>query len=112
MKYLGKIITVVAILVCAWMIYTFFQSNAAKYEQYEHAIDSLSHEVTILDSVHVKQDSVIVVYQDSIVFLDNIIEVEKTKIVTVEKKYKELRDKVHEYHPTEIDSFFKSRYNY
>ena len=112
MKYLGKIITVVAILVCIWMVYKVFQDNAAKYEQYEHAIDSLSHEVTILDSVHVKQDSVIVVYQDSIVFLDNIIEVEKTKIITVEKKYKESREQIHQYHASEIDSFFKSRYNY
>jgi len=112
MKYLGKIITVVAILVCIWMVYKVFQDNAAKYEQYEHAIDSLSHEVTILDSVHVKQDSVIVVYQDSIVYLDNIIEVEKTKIITVEKKYKEAREQVHQYHASEIDSFFKSRYNY
>ena len=112
MKYLGKIITIVAILVCIWMVYKIFQDNTAKYEQYEHAIDSLSHEVTILDSVHVKQDSIIVVYQDSIVYLDNIIEVEKTKIINIEKKYKEARLKASEYHPSQIDSFFKSRYNY
>ena len=112
MKYLGKLIAVVALLICVWMVYKLFQNNVAKYEQYEHTIDSLSHEVNVLDSVHVKQDSVIVVYQDSIVYLDNIIEVEKTKILTVEKKYKEIRNKINEYKPTEIDSFFKSRYNY
>ncbi len=112
MKYLSKLIAVVALLICIWVIYKLFQNNTAKYEQYEHTIDSLSHEVETLDSVHVKQDSIIVVYQDSIVYLDNIIEVEKTKILTVEKKYKEIRNKINEYKPTEIDSFFKSRYNY
>jgi hypothetical protein len=112
MKYLSKLIAVVALLICVWVIYKLFQNNTAKYEQYEHTIDSLSHEVETLDSVHVKQDSIIVVYQDSIVYLDNIIEVEKTKILTVEKKYKEIRNKINEYKPTEIDSFFKSRYNY
>ena len=112
MKYLSKLIAVVALLICLWVIYKLFQNNTAKYQQYEHTIDSLSHEVETLDSVHVKQDSIIVVYQDSIVYLDNIIEVEKTKILTVEKKYKEIRNKINEYKPTEIDSFFKSRYNY
>lgn len=112
MKYLSKLIAVVALLICLWVIYKLFQNNTAKYQQYEHTIDSLSHEVETLDSVHVKQDSIIIVYQDSIVYLDNIIEVEKTKIVNIEKKYKEARLKALEYHPSQIDSFFKSRYNY
>ena len=82
------------------------------HQQYEHTIDSLSHKIKILDSVHAKQDSIIVIYQDSIVYLDNIIEVEKIKISTVDKKYKEAHSKASEYYPSQIDSFFKSRYNY
>ena len=107
-----KLILVVILLVLLYFAYTVLQDNSNKYHKYEHTIDSLSTQVEALDSVHHKQDSVIVIYQDSIVYLDNIIEVEKIKIVTVEKKYKEIRNKVHEYNPTEIDSFFKFRYNY
>ena len=92
--------------------YKLFQNNTTKYKQYQQAIDSLSYKVNTLESIHIKQDSIIVVYQDSIVYLDNIIEVEKTKIITVEKKYKEIRNKINTSKPTEIDSFFKSRYNY
>ena len=112
MKQIGKLISVIVILALAYFIYSFFTNTSAKYEQYEHAIDSLTHEVEVLDSVHVVQDSVIVVYQDSIIYLDNIIDVEKAKIITVEKTHREIRDRVHTYKPTELDSFFKSRYGY
>jgi signal-transduction protein with cAMP-binding, CBS, and nucleotidyltransferase domain len=74
MKQIGKLISVIVILALAYFIYSFFTNTSAKYEQYEHAIDSLTHEVEVLDSVHVVQDSVIVVYQDSIIYLDNIRE--------------------------------------
>jgi hypothetical protein len=65
-----------------------------------------------LDSVHVKQDSIIVVYKDSIVYLDNVIEVEKTKYNTIKEKYSEMRKQMIKYNPSQIDSFFKTRYNY
>ena len=111
-KYLGKLIAVIAIALCAWMIYKTFQDNSAKYAAYERAIDSLTTEVNKLDSVHVKQDSIIVVYKDSIVYLDGIIEVEKTKYATIKEKYTEMREQAAVYTPTQIDSFFKARYNY
>lgn len=111
-KHLGKLIAFIAIALCVWMIYKMFQDNTAKYAEYERAIDSLTTEVAKLDSVHVKQDSIIVVYKDSIVYLDNIIEVEKTKYATIKEKYSEMREQMTAYNPTQIDSFFKARYNY
>lgn len=112
MKQIGKLITVIVVLALAYFIYSFFTKTSAKYEHYEQAIDSLTQEVKVLDSVHHEQDSIILVYQDSVNYLDNLIDNEHIKIVTVEKKFKEIRNQVHQYHASEIDSFFKSRYNY
>ena len=111
-KHLGKLITVIFLLFCAWIVYKMLQDNTAKYAEYERAIDSLTTEVAKLDSVHVKQDSIIVVYKDSIIYLDNVIEVEKTKYATIKEKYSEMREQMSAYNPTQVDSFFKARYNY
>jgi len=92
--------------------YSIFQDNSIKYKQYEHAIDSLSTQCNALDSVHVKQDSLIVVYQDSVVYLDNVIEKEKIKYVEIKQKYTQIQNVMKSYNSNQVDSFFKNRYNY
>jgi hypothetical protein len=114
MKYktLVNVIVAVLLLIGLYEIYSLFQDNTTKYQKYEHTIDSLNHEVVKLDSVHVKQDSIIVVYKDSVVYMDNIIEKEKIKYVEIKSKYNEIRNHVANYTHTELDSFFSKRYGY
>ena len=112
LKLILKLAVAIVLLFGLYLGYTLFQDNSIKYKQFEHMIDSLSTQCHALDSVHVKQDSVIVVYQDSVVYLDNVIEKEKTKYVEIKQKYTEIRNVLMSYKPTQLDSFFKNKYNY
>lgn len=112
LKLILKLAAAVVLLYGLYLGYSMFQDNSIKYKQFEHTIDSLSTQCHALDSVHVKQDSVIVVYQDSIVYLDNVIEKEKTKYVEIKQKYTEIHNIMKSYNSNQVDSFFKNRYNY
>jgi hypothetical protein len=111
-KHLGKLVAFIAIALCVWMVFKTFQDNSAKYDAYEKSIDSLTKINAALDSVHVKQDSTIVVYQDSIVYLDHVIESEKVKYVKIKKEFEKAKENITIYTPAQTDSFLKARYNY
>lgn len=111
-KHLGKLVAFIAIALCVWMVYKTFEDNTAKYDAYEKSIDSLTKANTILDSVHVKQDSVIVLYKDSIVHLDHVIEVQKTKYVKIKEQFEKAQSSVIKYTPAQTDSFLKDRYKF
>lgn len=106
------IILTIASLLMGWLLYDVFSNKSEKYDQYQNKIDSLTKEVSRLDSMHVKQDSVIVVYKDSIVYMDNIIEKEKIKFIDIKKKYNEARTTIANYSNPQLDSFFSNRYRY
>ena len=112
LKLVLKVTITAVLLFGLYLGYSMFQDNSIKYKQFEHTIDSLSNQCHALDSVHVKQDSVIVVYQDSIVYLDNVIEKEKTKYIKIKQKYTEIHNIMKSYSSNQVDSFFKNRYNY
>jgi len=107
-----KLILVVILLVLLYFAYTVLQDNSNKYHKYEHTIDSLSTQVKALDSVHHKQDSVIIIYKDSVVYMDKMIVEEKVKYVQIKNKYNEIRTLVANYTPNQLDSFFAKRYRY
>ena len=98
----GKItkgIIVTLLLSLLYYGYTLIQNNTSKYTQFEHTIDSLSGEITKLDSSHIKQDSVITLYKDSVVYLDNIIVEEKIKYTEIKHKFNETRTRIIHYTP-------------
>lgn len=105
------IVTVLAIIL-GYFLYDLMSDKSAKYQKYEQTIDSLNKEVVKLDSLHIKQDSFIFVYKDSIVYLDSVIEKEKIKYVGIKNKYNEIRNSVTNYSNNELDSFFSNRYRY
>ena len=111
-KHFGKLVAIIAIALCVWMVYKTFQDNSAKYAEYERSIDSLTKANTVLDSVHVKQDSVIVLYKDSIVYLDNVIEKQKTKYVKIKEQFEKAQASVVKYTPAQTDSFLRDRYKF
>ena len=110
MKTVYSIVFAAAIVALLYLGYSVFQSNTATLSLEQHKIDSLTTEIHKLDSLHVKEDSTITVYKDSVVFVDKMIETEKTKYVNLKHKIDEIRTRVVHYTPTQLDSFFSSRY--
>ena len=112
MKIIGKLIIVLIIIIGLYGIYNLFQNNTNKYQKYEYSIDSLTTQIKVLDSIHHKQDSAIIVYKDSIIYKDKIIIEEKIKYIKIKNKYNEIHNYVSNYTPTQLDSFFTKRYGY
>ena len=111
MKEIYSIVFAAAFVALLYLGYSVFQSNTATLALEQHRIDSLTTEIRRLDSLHVKEDSTITVYKDSVVFVDKMIEVEKTKYVNLKHKIDEVRTRVVHYTPTQLDSFFSNRYS-
>jgi hypothetical protein len=111
MKIVYSIIIAAMIAALLYSGYSTFQSNRATLINEQHKIDSLTAEVHRLDSLHVKEDSTITVYKDSIVFVDKMIEIEKTKYIQLKHKIDEVRTRVVHYTPGQLDSFFSNRYS-
>ena len=108
----GKTIAVVVIIIGLWLINMVVQNEHAQTDNYKKTIDSLNIELIKIDSVHKKLNDTIIVYKDSIVYLDKIIEVNKANI----NKLKEKHDKIYyittQYTNTQLDSFFTNRYGH
>jgi len=112
MKATQSIAIAVFIAVLLYLGYSVFQFGTAAIAVEQHRIDSLTTQIQKLDSLHVIEDSTITVYKDSVVFVDKLIETEKTKYIQIKQKYDEARNRVIRYTPTELDSFFKHRYGH
>jgi len=80
--------------------------------EYKTAIDSLSRINKMLLDKQQKIDSTIKVYKTEIDQIDNRINNIKEKTTIVREYYHEINNRVIQYTPTQVDSFFKSRYNY
>ena len=111
MKTVYSILFAALIVALLYLGYSVFQSNTATLVNEQHKIDSLTAEVHRLDSLHIKEDSTITVYKDSVVFVDKMIEVEKTKYIQLKHKIDEVRTRVVHYTPGQLDSFFSNRYS-
>ena len=62
---------------------------------------------------HQKQiDSTIAVYETEINQIDNQVDNIKEKTTIVREYYHEVGQQASQYNPTQVDSFFKARYNY
>lgn len=108
----GKTIVVMVVIIGLWLINMVVREERDHTTNYKKTIDSLNIELVKIDSIHRKQDDTIMIYKDSIVYLDKIIEVNKTNI----NKLKEKHDKIYyittQYSNTQLDSFFSNRYGH
>jgi hypothetical protein len=111
MKLSYSIVFAVIFVALFYFGYSIFQSNEATLVLKQRKIDSLTSVILKLDSLHIKEDSTITVYKDSIIFVDKLIEIEKTKNINLKHKIDEIRTRVVHYTPTQLDSFFSSRYS-
>jgi vacuolar-type H+-ATPase subunit I/STV1 len=108
----GKTIAVVVIIVGLWLINMVVRDERDHTNGYKKTIDSLNIELVKIDSIHKKQDDTIMMYKDSIVYLDKIIEVNKANINKLKEKHDKTRDNIIQYSNTQLDSFFSNRYGH
>ena len=108
----GKAISILVVIIGLWLINRIVQGEHAKTINYKKTIDSLNTEIVKLDSTYKKQDSVIVVYKDSVAYLDKLIKVNKIEIIKIKEKYAKIRPIIIQYSNTQLDSFFSNRYGY
>lgn len=108
----GKAIAVLVLIIGLWIINKIVQEEHTNTINYKKKIDSLNAEIIKIDSTHKKQDSIITIYKDSIVYLDRVIEINKTKITKLKEKYDKIRPTVTKYSNAQLDSFFSSRYGH
>lgn len=101
----------VGLVVMYGMIYIFTPKPQIPTE-YKNALDSLAKENAALRDKQKQVDSAISSYQSQIFDLDYAIGNIKTKETVIKEYYHEVSNKVGEYTPTQVDSFFKARYNY
>ena len=76
------------------------------------SIDSLTTQNRKLIEHQKRMDSAISAYQSQVNQIDNHISHIKSQTTIVNKYYNDLGQQVDQYKPTQVDSFFKSRYNY
>ena len=75
-------------------------------------IDSLTNANKILIEHQKQIDSTIRVYEAEVKQVDHQIDNIKEKTTIIKEYYHEQSQQVNNYTPTELDSFFKARYNY
>jgi hypothetical protein len=80
--------------------------------EYKNAIDSLTKANTILMEQQKKLDSTIKMYETKVDKIDFEINNIKEKTTIVKEFHHEIIQQVSHYNATQIDSFFKLKYNY
>ena len=80
--------------------------------EYKAAIDSLNKANAILAAEQKKLDSTITIYETKVDEVDIQIDNIKEKTTIVKEYHHEVIQQVNHYDATQVDSFFKARYNY
>jgi hypothetical protein len=111
-KYGKTALYVVGGLIMMYLMIYMFTPKPELPLEYKHALDSLNRANAELVAKQKQIDSAISVYKNQIDSLDLAIGNIDTKKTEVHNHYQILGDKVGKYTPTQVDSFFKSRYNY
>jgi predicted phage-related endonuclease len=81
-------------------------------KEYKDAIDALTKANKELVEHQKQLDSTIQVYKNEVKQVDNQIDNIKEKTTIIREYYHEQSVAANNYTPTQVDSFFKARYNY
>jgi hypothetical protein len=111
-KYIKPVLFIGAgLFIIYWMIFLFTPKPQIPLE-YKHALDSLNRVSIELAKKQKQSDSIINLYQIKVDEVDFKIKNIKEKTTIVREYYHEKTKEVNKYTPSQIDSFFKNRYNY
>ena len=86
--------------------------NSKMPKELKASIDSLTVANKKLMESQQHMDSAIVAYENEVTKVDSQISHIKSQTTVVNKFYGDLGQQVDHYVPTQVDSFFKARYNY
>jgi hypothetical protein len=112
MKPNYKAIAILILMMSLWIINKIIHKEYTNTINHTKKIDSLNIKMIKINSTHKKQDSIITVYKDSIVYLDRVIEINKIKITKLKERYDKIHPTITKYSNVQLDSFFSSRYRY
>jgi hypothetical protein len=93
------------------MIYIFTPKQEIPLE-YKHALDSLNRLSTDLLTKQKELEGIIGQHELELNNLDGKIDDIKEKTTIIREYYHEVSGKASKFTPTQVDSFFKARYNY
>jgi hypothetical protein len=105
------LIVIVSIIAMYWMI-RLFTPKPQMPAEYKVAIDMLNTTNNSLISRQKQIDSVTQAYNDKINELIIRISNIKEKTIVIKEYYHEVSQAADKFTPTQVDSFFKARYNY
>jgi hypothetical protein len=108
-KYVG--IGILCLVAMYWMIYLFTPKPQMPVN-IKATIDSLTKINTNLVVKQNQLDSAILSYQKQIFDLDYAISNIKEKTIIIKEHYHEVSQTASKFTPSQVDSFFKSRYKY
>lgn len=111
-KYKKKALyTIIGFVVLYILIYILTPKPVMPAE-YRAAIDSLTKANKVLMDNQKRLDDAINHYQTKVEKLDSAIHVIKEKTTIIKEFHHEIIERVKHYNATQVDSFFKTRYNY
>lgn len=111
-QLIQKIAIAAVSLLILYFIITVLTSKPELSEETKLKLKELDSTVSVLRADQIKYDEIISSYNYEIYRIDSSISNMKDTTIVIKKYYTELGSKVNKYTPTQVDSFFKKRYNY
>ena len=113
-SYSSILNVILSFIIIGLVVYVVYFSNSGeyvdKYAKQKSEIDSLTAEFNKLQAQQAIQDSVIKVNKDSVLLLHKQVDNKAEELKDLQNYYgKKIRD-IGKYTPTQLDSFFSSRY--
>jgi len=111
-KYLKPVLYIIGGFVLLYALIWVFTRKPQMPAEYKAAIDSLTKANAALAAQQKQLDSTINVYESEVKQIDFQIDNIKEKTTVVKEYHHEVIQQVNHYDATQVDSFFKARYNY
>jgi len=111
-KTIGQLLVVIGGVIFLYLFILLVTPKPSMPADIRATIDSLTAVNQQLIEHQKQIDSTIAVYEEEVNQIDNQVDNIKEKTTIVREYYREVGQQATQYTPTQIDSFFKSRYNY
>lgn len=111
-KYGKTILYIIGGLLAIYLMIYFFTPKQEIPTEYKQALDSLTEVNKVLIEKQQELETAIENYELVLRSLDSEVKILEDKKTEINNYYGEAGKKVIKYTPTQVDSFFKARYNY
>ena len=111
-KTIGKLFIVIGGVIFLYLFILLVTSKQGMPADINATIDSLTAVNKQLIEHQKQIDSTIAVYEAEVNQIDNQVDNIKEKTTIIREYYHEIGQQAAQYTPTQVDSFFKARYNY